>query len=78
VEATYTVAVTGGQLTLSPRVGVVDTLVPMTRDGFRMSGGDAWFTRDPKGQVTQLHFGSARGWDFVLQRVADRVQKPSR
>ena len=73
IDATYTVAVSGSasgvRLTLSPRVGVVDTLVPTYRDAFTMSGGSAWFTRDPKGRVIRLHFGSARGWDFVLDRV---------
>jgi CubicO group peptidase (beta-lactamase class C family) len=69
IGATYTVAVANGRLTVSPRPGAVDTLVPTYRDAFDMRGGSAWFTRDRRGRVTALHFGSARAWDFVSVRV---------
>ena len=71
IGVTFTVAVaaSGSTLTLSPRVGVVDTLTATYRDAFAMSGGSAWFTRDAKGRVTALHFGSARAWDFVSTRM---------
>ena len=71
IGVTFTVAVaaSGSTLTLSPRVGVVDTLTATYRDAFAMSGGSAWFTRDAKGRVTAMHFGSARAWDFVSTRM---------
>ena len=69
IGATYTVTVANGKLTVSPRVGAVDTLTPTYRDAFSAGGGSAWFTRDAKGRVTAMHFGSARAWDFVSVRV---------
>lgn len=69
IGATYAVAVANGKLTVSPRVGAVDTLTPTYRDAFASGGSSAWFTRDAKGRVTAMHFGSARAWDFVSVRV---------
>ncbi len=69
IGATYTVAVANGKLTVSPRVGAVDTLTPTYRDAFAAGGSSAWFTRDARGRVTAMHFGSARAWDFVSVRV---------
>lgn len=68
IGTTFVVAVSNGKLTLSPRVGIVETLTPTYRDAF--DGWDAvWFTRDGKGRITAMHFGSARAWDFVLTRL---------
>lgn len=69
IGSTFTVSVSGSTLTMSPRAGVLDTLTPTYRDAFSMSGGSAWFTRDAKGRVTAMHFGSARAWDFVSTRI---------
>lgn len=69
IGVTFTVGLAGGRITLSPRVGVVDTLTPTYRDAFSTGGESAWFTRDAKGKVTAMHLGSARAWDFVATRV---------
>jgi CubicO group peptidase (beta-lactamase class C family) len=69
IGVTFTVAATDGRLTLSPRVGIIENLTPTYRDAFDMDGGSAWFTRDAKGRVTAMHFGSGRAWDFVSVRV---------
>ena len=69
IGVTFTVAAANGALTVSPRVGAVDTLAATYRDAFANGGGTAWFTRDGKGRVTAMHFGSARAWDFVSVRV---------
>jgi hypothetical protein len=69
IGATYTVAVANGKLTVSPRVGAGETLTPTYRDNFSSGGSSAWFTRDAKGKVTAMHFGSARAWDFASVRV---------
>jgi CubicO group peptidase (beta-lactamase class C family) len=69
IGVTFTVAVSNGTLTVSPRVGVTDTLTPTFRDAFDSGSGAVWFTRDNKGRVTAMHFGEARVWDFVSARV---------
>ncbi|MBL0170889.1 MAG: beta-lactamase family protein [Gemmatimonadaceae bacterium] len=69
IGVTFSVAAANGTLTVSPRVGAVDTLTATYRDAFANGGGTAWFTRDGKGRVTAMHFGSARVWDFVSVRV---------
>ncbi len=69
IGVTFTVAVESGRVTVSPRVGVVDTLTATYRDTFDGDGGSVRFTRDGKGRVTAMHFGSARVWDFVSLRV---------
>ncbi|MBL0938355.1 MAG: serine hydrolase [Gemmatimonadaceae bacterium] len=69
IDATWTVSVRNGQLTMSPRAGLVRALVPTVRDAFDSPGEAVWFTRDRKGRVTAMHFGSARAWDFVFERL---------
>jgi CubicO group peptidase (beta-lactamase class C family) len=69
VGTTFEVKVEKGALTLSPRSGVVQTLRPTWADAFSARGYSVWFTRDSKGRVNAMHFGSARAWDFVSQRV---------
>ncbi len=69
IGTTFTVTALDGRLSISPRVGVVDTLTPSYRDAFERDGGAVWFTRDAKGKVTAMHFGEARVWDFVSTRV---------
>lgn len=69
IGVTFTVAVDDGRVTVSPRVGVTDTLTPTYRDAFDSSSGAVWFTRDAKGKVTTMHFGEGRVWDFVSVRV---------
>lgn len=66
---TFTVTVDGSVLTVSPRVGVVDSLVPTFRDAFDGSDNAVWFTRDAKGRVNAMHFGASRVWDFVSTRI---------
>ena len=69
IGSTFTVSVMGSTLAVSPRVGVMQLLTPTYRDAFS-SGSDAiWFTRDAKGKVAAMHFGSARAWDFVSMRT---------
>lgn len=77
IGVTFTVADIGGALSISPRAGVADTARPVyrektatgMRDGFSNGADAVWFTRDAKGRVTAMHFGSARVWDFVSTRV---------
>ena len=69
IGVTFTVAVANGAVTVSPRVGAVDTLNATYRDAFASGGGSVWFTRDGRARVTAMHFGSARVWDFVSLRV---------
>lgn len=69
IGTTYVIAVANGRLTLSPGAGRVETLRPAYRDAFEGSGETVWFTRDRRGRVTAMHFGSGRAWDFVLTRV---------
>lgn len=66
---TFTVSVVGTSLTLSPRVGVVDSLVPTYKDAFSNAETAVWFTRDAKGRVNAMHFGAARVWNFVSTRI---------
>ncbi|HYW31485.1 MAG TPA: serine hydrolase domain-containing protein, partial [Gemmatimonas sp.] len=77
IGSTFTVAVSDGRLSVSPRAGAIEFLTPVyretgstgTREAFA-SGGDAiWFTRDARGRVTALHVGSARVWDMPFARV---------
>ena len=69
IGVTFTVAVANGAVTVSPRVGAVDTLTATYRDAFASGGGSVWFTRDARARVTAMHFGSARVWDFVSTRM---------
>lgn len=69
IGTTFTLALVNGALTISPRVGIVGTLTPRYRDAFDFDGETVWFTRDSKGKVTTMHFGSGRVWDFVSVRV---------
>ncbi len=73
IGVTFDVRAVQGLLTISPRAGVVDTLRAQYRDPTRdafVQGGDAvWFTRDQRGRVNAMHFGSARVWDFTSVRV---------
>jgi hypothetical protein len=56
---------------------VADTARPLyrektptgTREGFTSNGESVWFVRDARGRATEMHFGSARVWDFVSTRV---------
>ena len=56
-------------MTVSPRVGVADTLAATYRDAFGDSEETVWFVRDKQGRVSAMHFGSGRAWDFVSPRV---------
>lgn len=69
IGATFTLAVANGALTVSPRAGIVGTMVPRYKDAFDQEGEMIWFTRDAKGRVTAMHIGSGRAWDFVAMRV---------
>jgi len=69
IGTTFAVAAAGDRLTVSPRVGVVDTLSTTYRDAFVNGDETVWFVRDKQGRVTAMHFGSARAWDFVSRRV---------
>lgn len=73
IGVTFDVTALANGLSISPRAGVADTARPHYRDASRdafTNGGDAvWFTRDAKGRVNAMHFGSARVWDFVSARV---------
>ena len=69
IGVTFTVAVDGDRLTVSPRHGVRTVLRPTWRDAFEGSGDAVWFTRDGRGRVTAMHFGTSRVWDFVSVRV---------
>ena len=69
IGVTFTVGAVGSRLTVSPRVGVADTVSATYRDAFGDGEGTVWFVRDKQGRVTTMHFGSARAWDFVSTRV---------
>jgi hypothetical protein len=69
IGVTFTVRVVNGALTVSPRPGVTDTLVPTVRDAFDGDGGAVWFTRKKGGAIAEMHFGESRVWDFVAGRV---------
>jgi CubicO group peptidase (beta-lactamase class C family) len=69
IGATYVVAATDGRLTISVGPGRTETLRPAYRDMFEGSGETVWFTRDKRGRVTAMHFGSGRAWDFVSARI---------
>lgn len=69
IGVTFTVSSAGARLTISPRVGVSDTLSASYRDAFGDGDETIWFVRDKQGRVTAMHFGSARAWDFVSTRV---------
>lgn len=66
---TYTVSLTDGKLRLQLRAGVSQPLVPTYKDAFQSNGIAVWFTRDGRGRITAMHFGSSRAWDFVSVRV---------
>lgn len=69
IGVTFTVAVSNGQLTVSPRPGVVDTLTPTATDAFETNGYAVWFVRGKNGRVREMHFGESRVWDFVSARL---------
>lgn len=73
IGVTFDVRAERGMLTISPRSGVADTLRAQyrdaTRDAFVQGGNAVWFTRDQRGRVNAMHFGSGRVWDFVSVRV---------
>ncbi|WP_411280313.1 serine hydrolase [Gemmatimonas sp.] len=69
IGVTFTVGSAGDRLTVSPRVGQIDTLPATYRDAFGNGDETVWFVRDKQGRVTAMHFGSARAWDFVSPRV---------
>ncbi len=69
IGVTFTVGAAGDRLTVSPRVGVTDTLPATYRDAFGDSEETVWFVRNKQGGVSAMHFGSGRAWDFVSTRV---------
>ncbi|WP_373067611.1 serine hydrolase domain-containing protein [Gemmatimonas sp.] len=69
IGTTFAVSAAGDRLTVSPRVGVVDTLSATYRDAFVNGDETVWFVRDKQGRATAMHFGSGRAWDFVSARV---------
>ncbi|WP_396219320.1 serine hydrolase domain-containing protein [Gemmatimonas sp.] len=69
IDVTFTVGIAGDRVTVSPRVGVADTLAATYRDAFGGSEETVWFVRDKQGRVSAMHFGSGRAWDFVSSRV---------
>jgi CubicO group peptidase (beta-lactamase class C family) len=69
IGVTFTVALNNGTLTVSPRSGVVDSLVPTVKDSFDGADNAVWFTRGSNGKVRDMHFGASRVWDFVSVRV---------
>ncbi len=69
IGVTFTVAAAGDRLTVSPRVGMVDTISATYRDAFVNGVETVWFVRNKQGRVTAMHFGSGRAWDFVSPRV---------
>jgi len=69
IGSTFAVAAAGDRLTVSSRVGVVDTLPATYHDAFRNGDETVCFVRDRQGRVTAMHFGSGRAWDFVSPRV---------
>ena len=68
LDVGLTVAVQDGALTLTPRAGATQRLVPAWPDAFTTDGETVWFTRDAKGRVTALHIGGGRMWDLVVPR----------
>lgn len=69
IGTTFTLAVVNGALTVSPRAGIVGSMIPRYKDAFDQDGEMIWFVRDAKGRVTAMHIGSGRAWDFVATRV---------
>jgi hypothetical protein len=69
IGVTFTVGTAGSAVTVSPRVGITDTLPATYRDAFGDSEETVWFVRDKQGRVSAMHFGSGRAWDFVSPRV---------
>jgi hypothetical protein len=69
IGVTFTVGAAGDRLTISPRVGVTDTLSATYRDAFGDSDETVWFVRDRQGRVSAMHFGSGRAWDVVSVRM---------
>ena len=73
IGVTFDVKVVQGMLTISPRAGVADSARALyrdaTRDAFASGANALWFTRDSRGRVNAMHFGSGRVWDFVSARV---------
>ena len=69
IDAWYTVSVVKDSLHVFMRPGAEGNWQPAFRDAFRDDGESVWFTRDKKGRVTAMHFGSGRAWDVVAKRV---------
>lgn len=71
VGTTWTVRVEGDRLVASPRAAVRATLTPVYNDAFSATGGlgNVWFVRDARGNITEMHSGSARVWDFTFKRI---------
>ena len=65
----HTARVVDGRLVLELRAAMRRELTPVYSDAFTAPGlGTVWFTRDPSGRVTAMHFGAARVWDIAFAR----------
>lgn len=69
IDAWYTVSVVKDSLHVFLRPGAEGNWQPAFRDAFRDDGESVWFTRDQKGRVIAMHFGSGRAWDVMARRV---------
>ncbi|MHB1068582.1 MAG: serine hydrolase domain-containing protein [Gemmatimonadaceae bacterium] len=69
IDATWTAKIEKGALVMELRPGTQFTLVPAFVDAFEGGNyGSVWFTRDKKGQATEMHLGAGRVWDLSFRR----------
>jgi CubicO group peptidase (beta-lactamase class C family) len=71
VNTTWAVALEGGRLVASVRGAVRVPLTPAYTDAFTAGGtlGTVWFVRDARGNITEMHSGAGRVWDFTFTKV---------
>src|SRR5574341_958467 len=74
-DASFTIAVEGGQAFFVQRSATRQLLRPQYKDHFtigRGSGQVIWVTRDSGGRITKLHVGASRMRDMPFERVGSK------
>ncbi|MFA6165050.1 MAG: serine hydrolase domain-containing protein [Gemmatimonadaceae bacterium] len=76
IDATWTAKIEKGALVMELRPGTQFSLVPAYADAFEGGNyGSVWFSRDKKGNATQMHLGSGRVWKLSFQRETTEKQQ---
>ena len=76
IDATWTARVEKGALVMELRPGTQVTLNPAYPDAFEGGNyGSVWFSRDKKGNATEMHLGAGRVWKLSFRRETTEKQQ---